>query len=292
MKANKEAKISYWAAHLTTIISVTLVLLLIGIIALVSLAAAGETKRLKERIELCVVLNDSVSDNAAQKLVSYIQERPYSKDVTLVTRQQALANWKADTGEDLEALFGVNPLSPEIDFTVKADYASPKSINSISSQLKKLDNVSEVSAPDTEMVEQMNHNIGNLSLILSAIAIVMIVISFVLINNTVHLTIYSRRFSIHTMQLVGATAGFIRRPFILNNILSGVIAGAVAAAIIAVALVLAPSAGMETQTEYINWAYFGIIAAGLVITGALICGVAAWIATARYLHKDYDQLFK
>lgn len=292
MKENKEARISYWAAHLTTIISVTLVLVLIGIIALISVAAAGETRRLKEKIELSVVLNDSVPDTQAYLLRDKISEKPYAKEVTVVTRDEALENWKKDTGEDLEQLFGVNPLSPEVSFTINADYASPSYIASIKKNLSSLPMVAEVATPDIDTVSTMNENIGSLTLILAIIAVVMVSISFVLINNTVHLTIYSRRFTIHTMQLVGATGGFIRRPFISNNILSGLISGCAASAVIAVSLVCAPHSGIMTPAAYISWPVFGIIAAGLILIGAFICGIAAWIATSKYLNKDYDKLFR
>ena len=125
MKENKEAKISYWAAHLTTIVSVTLVLVIIGLISMISVGAANETRRLKELLEVNVVMDDSVSDASADSLAKVIRTYPYAKDVKVVTKSQALANGKQDTGEDLEALFGVNPLSPEVSFTVKAQYASP-----------------------------------------------------------------------------------------------------------------------------------------------------------------------
>lgn len=292
MKTEKEAKISYWAAHFTTIISVTLVLLLIGIIAMVTVAADSETRRLKEKVELSVVLNDSVSDGAAAQIGRILAAKPYASNVKTITRRQALENWKAETGEDLEALFGVNPLSPEVSFSVKADYVSPVSIGEIRREISAMPDVAEVATPDIDMVEAMNRNIANLTFILSVVALVMIIISFVLINNTVHLTIYSRRFTIHTMQLVGARPGFIRRPFIQNNLLSGLLAGIAASALLAVALAAASRSGIMASVTTVSWVEYGIIAAGLIVIGALICGIAAWIATSRYLRKNYDQLFR
>lgn len=292
MKAQKEVRISYWAAHLTTVVSVTMVLLLIGIIAGVSLFASRETRQLKERIELSVIMADSVSDNAATQLAEKIASADYATSVKVVTKEQALKNWTADTGEDLEKLFGVNPLSPEITFNVSADHSSQQAIAKISRQLSAMPGVESVAAPDATMVDNMNRNIERLTLILGLIAIVMIVISFVLINNTVHLTIYSRRFTIHTMQLVGATNGFIRRPFVVNNLLSGVLAGAVASAILALCVALMPRLGIGDVRPEEIWPSMAVIAGGLIICGALICSLAALVATSRYLHKDYDELFK
>ncbi len=292
MKENKEAKISYWAAHLTTIVSVTLVLVIIGLISMISVGAANETRRLKELLEVNVVMGDSVSDASADSLAKVIRTYPYAKDVKVVTKSQALANWKQDTGEDLEALFGVNPLSPEVSFTVKAQYASPAELGKIRDGLSSMAVVESVALPEARFVDSMNENIRRMAWILGGIAAVMIVISFVLINNTVHLTVYSRRFTIHTMQLVGATNGFIRRPFILNNMLSGIIAALVADVILASILIAAPQAGFTDITGIVSWSDYTIVAVGVLAVGAVLCSIAAAIATSRYLRTDYDKLFR
>lgn len=292
MKNNKEVKIPYWAAHLTTIVSVTLVLIIIGVIALASVSAANESRRLKEQIELNVIMADSVTNQKAAAVLEQIKKQPYVNSARLITKEEALKNWTADTGEDLQQLFGVNPLSPEISFTVKADYADQNNMNRISASIKAMPEVEGVGTPDSEMVESMNRNIENLTLILGGVALVLIVISFVLINNTVHLAIYSRRFTIHTMQLVGATNGFIRRPLILQNMLSGVIAGLVASGAIAACIAAAQEAGSVNLSALVSWEAAAVVFAGLIVTGALICMTAAWISASRYLHKDYDELFK
>lgn len=273
-------------------VSVTLVLLLIGIIAFITISAAGETRRLREKLEVSVVMADSVSNANTELLSKEIAQKPYALNVEVITKEQALASWKADTGEDLETLFGVNPLSPEITFSVNADYSSEQQLQKISKEIGAMPGVADIALPDAAMVDSMNRNIERFSLILGAIAVVMLVISFVLINNTVHLAIYARRFTIHTMQLVGATNGFIRRPFVLDNMLSGLIAGLIAAAILAVALTAAPGAGFDDASDYISWTTYGIVAAGMVAVGIIICSIAAWGATSRYLGKDYGELFK
>lgn len=292
MKGNKEVKISFWAAHATTVVSVTLVLLLVGILAFISVSAASETKRLREQIELSAIMADSISNADAGKVLQQIQAMPEVKSAVLITREQALQEWKNGTGEDLEELFGVNILSPEISFNLKADYTAPEAMSAVSKKVAEMPGVENVATPDSTMVESMNSNISLLSLILGIIAIVMLVISFVLINNTVHLAIYSRRFTIHTMQLVGATGGFISRPFILHNMLAGLVAGVLASGILAGVLAGAPYVGVEIIASFISWPMFGIISASLIIIGMLICSLAAWISTARYLHKDYGELFK
>ena len=287
----KEAKLSYWAHHLTTVVSVTLVLLLVGIIAAIWIAADAETRRLREQIELSVVLSDSVPSAAAADISERLKQQPYAANVTVISRQQALESWKNDTGEDLQEIFGVNPFSEEVTFTVKADYAASDKIKGIVSRIEMWPGVEEVSSPDTEMVDAMNQNIGALTVILAIIAAVMLVISFVLINNTVHLTVYSRRFTIHTMQLVGATNGFIRRPILIDNLLAGLLAGLIASAVMAVAIVAARDSAMPDIADFFGWGAYGIVAGSLVIVGMLLCVVASLFSANLYLKKDYDSLF-
>lgn len=292
MSKGKEVKISYWAAHATTIVSVTLVLLIIGIIAMITTSAARETRRLKESLEISVIMADSVSDSGAAHYLEELKGKPWVMNPRLITRAQALESWKAETGEDLEALFGVNPLSPEISFNMPARYSERDSIRKITAYLRAAQEVEDVAAPESGMLVDMNDNISRLSMILGAIAIVMLVISFVLINNTVHLTIFARRFIIHTMQLVGATNGFIRRPAVVSNMTAGLISGLIASGLLGAALALAPRFGYTDIASLIDWPVYGIIAASLILIGGGICALAAGIATTRYLRKDYDELFR
>ena len=292
MKREGDVKISYWAAHLTTIVSVTLVLLLVGIITFITLSSQKESRNIRERLEVSMVMNDSVKDSYARSVADKIKTFPYALEAGYIGKEQALRDWQTETGEDLETLFGVNPLSPEVYFRVKADYSSRDSLQSIARELRQIPGVDEVVLPDSEMVDAMNSNIQTLAIILGIVALVMIVISFVLINNTVHLSIYARRFTIHTMQLVGATDGFIRKPFIINNLIAGLISGLLAAGILAVSLAAAPHVGWNNVASYISWWLYVCIAGGMVVAGPLICCVAAAISTSRYLKKDYDELIR
>lgn len=292
MKGEGDFKISYWATHLTTIVSVTLVLLLVGIITFITLSSEKESRNIRERLEVSIVMNDSVSDEYASSVAQRIDSYPYALEAGYIGKTQALKDWQEETGENLEDLFGVNPLSPEVYFRVRAEYSSNDSLKNIQRNIKEIPGVDEVVMPDSEMVESMNQNIQSLAIILGIVALVMIIISFVLINNTVHLSIYARRFTIHTMQLVGATDSFIKRPFILNNLWSGLISGTLASGILAISLGAAPHAGWSDVAHYISWGLFACIAGGMIIAGPLICCLAASMATSRYLKKDYDELVR
>lgn len=291
-ESNKEVKISFWASHFTTIVSVTLVLLLGSIIALIWIGAGNETRRLQEQLELNVILGDSISNAQGLQLAREIEKQPYAANVRFVSKEEAMAIWTRDTGENLEELFGVNPLSPEVSFTVRAEYAGKENIALIRHSLEQVKGVESVASPDDEMVDAMNENIARLTIILGIVAGVMLLISFVLINNTVRLAIYSRRFTIHTMQLVGATNGFIRRPVVLSNTLCGLVAGLIAAGITALAMWGARYSGLLDIASFIPWTTFGIVAAAMVAVGVIMCALAAWSAATHYLRKDYDELFR
>ncbi len=289
---NKEVKISFFASHITTIITVAMVLLLVGVIASVWIGVANETQRLKERFEVCVVMGDSITNEQTVTFADQLSKRPYAAKVQVVTKEQALENWKRDTGEDLMALYGVNPLSPEVLFTTPADYAESSRIEAVKREVSRMPGVDSVGSPDASVVTEMNRNLSGLTLILSLVAGVMLIISFVLINNTVQLAIYSRRFTIHTMQLVGATRGFISRPYVLNNMACGALAGVLAMLLLVGVIFGAEFIGINDLISYIGWIDLGLIGAGMVILGVVICLISAWVATQRYLRKDYDELFK
>lgn len=289
MKPHKEVKISSWAAHTTTGVSVTLALLTLGLIAMIWIAATSESRRLMEKIEISVVLADSIGDDRAASICGVIEKLPFARNVRLITGQQALENWKEATGEDLEQVFGVNPLSPELVFTVAAAYTSVNGIAGIKKSLAAISGVEEVGTPDSVMIETMNGNIRRLTVGFTLLAIIMLVISFVLISNTVRLSIYSKRFTIHTMQLVGATDGFIRQPFITANAIVGALSGLVAGGVLSGTLALSGSFGMS---ELVGWPWMVAVDVALIAGGAFICAVAALLSTTRHLRQDYGDLFK
>lgn len=292
MKQHKDVKLSGGAAHFTTGVSVTLALLTLGIIAMVRIAATVESRRMLEKIEISVILADSIEDRQAMTIRDKIAAQSFALDTRFISRRQAMDNWEAATGEDLEKTFGVNPLSPEVAFTVKSEFTSARGIESIKKKVSAMKGVEEVGTPDGEMIDEMNKTINKLTLTLTSLAVVMFIISFVLINNTVRLSIYSRRFAIHTMQLVGATDGFIRRPFVSSNASVGMIAGLIASAIIAMLLASAPQIGFAEINKLITWQIAAVVCVSLILIGGLICGVAAANATSRHLHQDYEELFR
>lgn len=292
MKKYKEVKISYFAAHLTTIISVTLLLLIVGCIGLLAVAARNTAREVKELQQVSIVTTDSITDAQAAPLFDYVKSRPYALSPKLVTKAEALAEWNAQTGDDLMEVAGYNFLSPEVTFRLKEQYTSAPELAKIKTELSKRPEVEEVVMPDSETTRGLDNFFSHAFIVLGIIAIVMVLISCVLINNTVLLTIYSRRFTIHTMQLVGATNGFIRRPFIVNNILSGLIAATAASGVLLGCLAFLHDSELPGLYTYVNWGGIWIVVGSLYALGVVVCGLSALTATTRYLRRDYDELFR
>lgn len=282
--------ISTFSARITATISVALVLLLLGIVAAIGIAARSVTTSIKENMGFDVVMAEETPESSVNRLKQMWNSAPYVASYTYYSPDDAMRQWQHDTGENLIELLGVNPFSPEFEVKVKAQYASVDSISRITAGLRDLDGVTEINV-HAEMVESVNNNLHTIMLILVVAAGALTLISFVLINNTVRLTVYSKRFLIHTMRLVGATHGFIRRPFIISNAIQGIAAAIVAMIMLGGLLCYAHS--VDTAVEnIIGWSDMAWVFAAMLAAGVTICMLAAFTATSRYLRLSYDEMFK
>lgn len=290
MSKEKKSKISYFQSNFTSTISVALVLLLLGIIAFLGILANTFSKELKENIGFSVVLQSETTPEQVAAMDKMWKASPYVSEVKYISKEAALQNWEAETGENLVELFGVNPLNAEYEVYVKAEYANLDSLQVIEKQLKSINFVDEIAMHKSE-VDAANRNISNVALVLFVIAVLLMLISFVLINNTVRLTVYSRRFLIHTMKLVGAKPGFIRRPFVVSNMLNGLIAAFVSMLFLGGVYLFLQNID---ESLVVTFSVVEIVAVfvGLIILGVLICGLAAFLAANKYIRLSYDDLFK
>jgi cell division transport system permease protein len=275
--------------HVTATVSVALVLLLLGIVATLGLAASSITTDIKEHLGFDVILKESATADQVNAFKQQFAKAPYVASFVYHSPEEAMNTWQAEMGEDLVQLLEVNPFLPEFEVNLRANYACADSLDAIVLPLQKQEQVQEVNV-HTEMVDSVNRNISTLMLVLIVAACALTPISFVLINNTVRLTIYSHRFTIHTMKLVGASRGFIRRPFMLSNLLQGALAAVVASALLAAMASYVFSLDPSLQA-YVGWEQLAVVFAALLVIGILICLLAAWSATQRYLTRSYDELF-
>lgn len=291
MAKQKKSKISYFQSNITATVSVALVLILIGVTAFLGLSARTMSRELKENMGFSIVLKTDATDADIAGLKAIFAKAPYVAKTTFISKDQALEQWKKDTGENLVETFGVNPLSAEFQVNVKANYAEIGKLKSIQAQLMHQSGVEDIALYETE-VETTNKNIGNITIVLLFVAALLVFISFALINNTVRLTVYSRRFLIHTMKLVGAKPGFIRRPFVVQNMLNGLIAAAVACLVFVGSYFAAQDIVGGLVGTMFNELEVAAVFVGLALAGVVICGIAAFFATNKYIHLNYDDLFK
>ena len=290
MKNKQRNRLAGWSDYVTSTISVTLVLFILGLVGAINITFHGISRQVKEKMGFTVVLADSISSEGIESLRALANQAPYISEYNYLSSEEVLAEETQGEGNDLVELLGVNPYAPMLEVRVKEEYANADSITAITAQWNAMPEVDEATA-NTEMIDNLDRNARLLNLILIIIAAALLLISFVLINNTVRLTVYSRRFLIHTMKLVGATGAFIRRPFLQINLLQGVIAGVLASGILVGFTAWAASLKEVLLTAFLPGDAVGLLCLGMIVAGMIICTLAALLATNRYLRKDYDAMF-
>lgn len=293
MMQKKKKKLHNGAGkQLTATISVALVLLILGIVGLLAIGTRSVTDNIKENLGFTLVMKEDASEADINSLKQAFTGSEYVSSFTFLSSADILRQEEELMGIAIEDVVGVNPYQPEFNVKVKAQWANGDSITMITERLSSHRGVDNA-VTHTEMVDEINTNIRVITMVLLAVAVALLTVSFVLINNTVRLTIYSRRFLLHTMQLVGATPGFIRRPIIVRNVINGIVAAVVAILLLEGVMWIINS---DPQTSHeIDGALptesVVLIFAGMVLAGALICGLAALMATNKYLRRNYDELF-
>lgn len=278
----------------TAVFSVAMVLLILGIVSLLAIGARKVGSEVRSAVGFVVVESPDATEADLAELGSLLREAPSSASAVRATADEILARWEAlqpvDSGSPgIVEMLGLNPFSPEWEVTVTEAYASTDSLDTIVAPLKAHPAVAEV-VVHQEMVDAINSTIDTLTLALLIIAAALLVISIALINNTVRLSVYARRFTIHTMKLVGATASYIRRPFLIANVAGGVIAAIIAFAILALLLYYCRSID-PTVIDYLSARGVAFTGLGMLVAGIAICGLAAFFAANKYIRSSYDDMF-
>lgn len=289
MTRKPNTRISTLGSRLTSIVSVTLVLIILGILGMTLRASSALSDDIRSNIGFVVKLSREASDIEAGTLRRQISEARFTESLVYSSAEAILAEESELMGTPLDSLLEENPFGSEIEVKVKPAYACTDSIAAIAAAMEAVPTVDEVVTQAT-VVDSVNSFLNRLSVVLLAIAAALLVISFVLINNTVSLAVYSRRFIIHTMKLVGATGTFIRRPFLLAGAGTGAIAGVAAAAILAG--IRAYGATFDPIVDVLlPWWTMAWLLAAVILAGVVICVLASIFATNRYLRADYDEMF-
>lgn len=275
----------------TLCISTALVLILLGMVVMSVFTAKNLTTYIKENLVVTMMLEQDMTNSEASKLCSKLKYRPYIKHLDFISKEQALREQTIAMGSDpTEFMGGSNPFLSSIEITLRGDYANSDSLKWIESELKKYPKVSDLTYPQ-DLINNVNTTISKISIVLLALAILLTFVSFSLINNTVRLSIYSRRFSIHTMKLVGASWGFIRAPFIKSAVWIGVIAAFIAIALIA----LGVSALYNYEPDILQVLtpeVMLITAFAVLLFGILITAICASISVNKFLKMKAGELYK
>src|SRR3984885_1471583 len=276
--------------YISTVFGIAMVLSMVGLLGLILVEAHNLSNYVKENIVLNVYVDDAAHETDVIELRKEIQTNPIVKDAEYVTKEQAAHNLQKDLGEDFVKFLGYNPLSQSIDVYLKAEYANNPDIERFKTELLKNPMVKEVKYQKS-LVDQMNDNITTVSLVILAFAAIFVILSVALINNTIRLAIYSQRFLIKSMQLVGATKGFIRKPFLLYGIWHGLL-GALIANIILVGTLSLAYKEIPDLVILRSYTEFGIIFIFIIGLGIFISGFSTFLAVNKFLRLKIYNLYR
>ena len=289
--ANKRSRhISTLGSRLTSVISVTLVLLVLGILAFVTIAADSASRTVRENMTMIVKLEPDAPKDDINVVKHRLLTGPFVASHVYRSADIVLAEEMPYLGEETVGALDENPFGAEFEITLKPRYANADSINALQHRLSDLPALDRI-ITNVAVAQSIDNTLTHLTWVFLAIAAALLVISLVLINNTVSLSIYSRRFIIHTMKLVGATPAFIRRPFLRAGMTTGLISGIAASAILAAAYIylrtLDPAVATAITPEWCIAVYVA-----LTVLGIIVCGLTSVWSANRYIRKNFDQLFK
>ena len=277
------------SSYATSIISISLVLFLLGLIGLLLLNAKRLSIHIKENIGFSVILKDEAKEVDIIRLQKNLDAKDYVKSTDYITREEAASETADELGEDFIEFLGYNPLPASIDVKFYADYANPDSIAAIEKELQKFEEVDEIMYHES-LIHLVNENVRKISLIILAFSAVMFFIAVALVNNTIRLSVYARRFLINTMQLVGATGSFIRKPFLLRSAGHGIYAAIIAILLLVGVIYLIQQEFMEVISfEEID--ILGILFLLVIILGIILNWVSTYFAINKYLRMKSDDLY-
>jgi len=276
-------------AYLSSGISISLVLLLVGVAAMLLLNAKGVSDYFKENMQVSVILKQEVSEDEAIKYQESIDSLPFIRSTEYISRERGTREMADMLGDDFMSIFETAPVPVSVGVNLRADYVSPDSIGVVTSSLSNSPLVDEVSYK-MSLVEALNANLRKISLVLGVFIVLLLFISFVLINNTVRLNVFSRRFTIHTMKLVGATRGFIRAPFMVQAVFQGLFASMIAISMLVGILFVIRSEFAQLfeifRLDLLLWVMATVVGSGLII-----CLVSTYFVVNKLVALSKDELY-
>lgn len=287
---NSNIKNKIRGAYFTSVVSISLVLLLLGIVGLLMLNAKQMSDYVKENLCFSLIINDDVSEPDIKQFQKSLDTHEFIKSTEYITKDDAAKQLQEELGENFIETLGYNPLSPTINVYLNSDYASPDSIAKLEGFfLSKSNIVNEVSYQQN-LVNLIHDNIKKVSIILLALSALFFLISFALLNNTIRLQIYSKRFIINTMKLVGAKKGFIRRPFIASGALQGLVSSIIAIALL-YGIIYFANSQLENIMGSIDPWIIALLFVAVAVIGVLLCVFATLLSINKYLRLKTINLY-
>lgn len=276
-------------AYISSVISISLVLLLVGVASLLLVNARSVSDYFKENMQVSVMLKPDVGDREAMAFMEKLDKMDFIRSAEFISKEQGAAEMSELLGEDFLSIFDASPIPVSIDVTLNADYVSADSLEVVRSRISRSSLVDEV-VYQQSLVEALNANLSKISSVLAVFIALLLFISFVLINNTVRLSVFDRRFTIHTMKMVGATRSFIRAPFLVQSLFQGIFS-----AILAILMLLAIL--FVVRSEFVQlFEIFRLdlllVAMGIVIvSGVAICMISTALVVNRLISLNKNELY-
>lgn len=287
MTYSKKRKIA--GSYFVSTLSVALVLVVVGMLVFILLNARQISDHVKQNIGFSIIVKDNVNEAEIKRVQKIIDTKPFVASSIFVSKEQAAREFKKDLGEDFEAVLGYNPLLSSIEIKLNPIYANNDSLALIEKSLLKNEIIQEVSYQKS-LVQMVNENVSRISLILLIAGVVLLVISFTLIRNTIHLAVYSQRFLIKTMQLVGAKSFFICKPFIQNGLWFGFFGSMFANILLLMAIYFLQKEAAGV-VDLMNKELLVVMVLFVTVCGVLLSFISSWMSVARYLSKDLNDLY-
>ena len=276
-------------AYLSSVISISLVLLLVGVASLLLVNAKGVSDYFKENMQVSVMMKQTVGDEEALRFKETLDGERYIKNTVFISKEQGQRELAQQLGEDFLDVFETSPIPVSIDVTLEADYVSADSLEVVRTEISKSPLVEEV-IYQKSLVDALNANLNRISLVLGVFISLLMFISFVLINNTVRLSVFARRFTIHTMKLVGATRSFIRGPFLLQSAFQGLFAAFIAI-IVLLGLMFVMRNEFEQLFEIFRMDLLLIVLGIVVAAGLAICLISTFFVVNKLISLKKDELY-
>lgn len=291
MSAMSSSKRRVAGSYFMSLVSITLVLYLLGVFALLMMHAQRLSKHLKENIGFEIVLNSNVKKDYVISLKKELEAMPAVKSAEYISKEEAIRRLSEDLGEDFLQWLGneENPLLPSIDVRFNSAYANPDSLNTFEKRLLENNNIKEVYYQKS-LVDLIDQNVNRIGLLLMVASLILLVIAITLIRNTIRISIYSKRFLVRSMQLVGATPAFIRKPFVRQGRLQGFF-GAVLADLLLFITLYGMTRRLPELALVQDYRIIAGIFVGIIILGILLGGLSTHSALRKYLNTDVDRLY-